>query len=99
MPNVTSQLDSDFHIKSGYQPRPKPVYFIDSVTAERGIVWQPDINPLAALLARRLGWSRIIDLGCGRAEKLVQLHPEFSLTGVDYGENMQFCREHYDFGR
>jgi SAM-dependent methyltransferase len=48
-------------------------------------------------LARELGCSRIIDVGCGRAQKLIKLHPEFSIVGIDHGPNIEYCRR-YTFG-
>jgi glycosyltransferase involved in cell wall biosynthesis/Tfp pilus assembly protein PilF len=88
-----------FHLKSGYVSRPRPEYFEDSVSEKTGHVWQPDVYPLAALLARRLYCAQIIDIGCGRAQKLAALHPEFLVTGVDFGENIRFCRQQYNFGQ
>lgn len=88
-----------FHLKPGYVSRAQPEYFEDSVSEKTGHVWQPDVYPLAALLARRLGCEQIIDIGCGRAQKLAGLHPEFLVTGVDFGENIRFCRQQYNFGQ
>jgi len=92
-------ISEDYCIKNGYQARAKPEYFTDSVTERSGCVWQPDVYPLAGILARRLHCHQVIDIGCGRAEKLAGLHPEFQLTGVDYGENIRFCRDHHNFGQ
>jgi|GEM_PF-740745 len=90
---------SDFHLKPGYVSRLQPEYFEDSVSETTGYVWQPDVYPLAALLGRRLGALQIVDVGCGRAEKLGQLHPEFLVTGIDFGVNMSHCRQHRNFGQ
>ncbi len=98
LPHVTVHT-GPFHIKPGYISRDTPEYFEDSVTDKTGDVWQPDVYRLAALVARRLGCDRIIDVGCGRAQKLAALYPEFSITGVDYGDNIRFCRQQHRFGQ
>lgn len=90
----------NFFIKDGYISRVDNHYFEDILSENEGeIVHQPDIYPFAAFIARRLGCSHIIDIGCGRASKLVKLHPEFQVYGIDYGSNIQFCRERYPFGK
>lgn len=112
MPNVTlisspatlqksamQPLKSAFHIKHGYESRPKPEYFNDSVTETTGYIWQPDVYTLTAILARRHGCSNIIDIGCGHAQKPSQIHPEFMVTGIDFGDNIRYCRETYNFGQ
>ena len=63
-----------------------------------GIVHQPHAYPFAAHLAARYGCTHVIDLGCGRAQKLALLHPELQPVGVDIGANVAWCRETYPFG-
>jgi GT2 family glycosyltransferase/glycosyltransferase involved in cell wall biosynthesis/2-polyprenyl-3-methyl-5-hydroxy-6-metoxy-1,4-benzoquinol methylase len=84
-----------YHLKNGYRSRPKPEYFEDTVTEEDGIVWQPNVYPFAAAIARHLKCERIIDLGCGHAQKLTQLRGEFDTVGFDFGSNLAFCRARY----
>src|SRR5207253_3624972 len=86
----------DYFLPPGYRTRVEPSYFAD--TGDGVVVWQPDVYPEAASLARRLGARTIADVGCGTAEKLVELYPEFELVGVDYGPNLEVCRERYEFG-
>ena len=85
-----------YFLKEGYQERERPKYFVDRPRGD-GIVGQPMVYPAAAELARDLDCSRIIDIGCGFAGKLIELHPEFELVGVDYGPNIEHCRT-YGFG-
>jgi hypothetical protein len=63
-----------------------------------GIEYQPDVYRRAARLARRRGASTIVDVGCGNARKLVALHPEFEVIGLDIGSNIERCRAAYPFG-
>ncbi|MFD9793612.1 class I SAM-dependent methyltransferase [Streptomyces sp. NPDC059070] len=89
-----------FCLPTGYVQRVPPDYFVDE--DEDGIVWQPDVYPYAASIARTHGCDTIIDIGCGRAEKLAALarrYPEWHYVGVDYGANIQWCREHWEFGQ
>ena len=85
----------DYFLPPGYTSRPTPEYFVDE---DLNAVWQPDVYPEAAALARRLGAGTIVDVGCGTAGKLAELHPEFELVGIDYGANIEACRARYDFG-
>lgn len=89
----------NFFLKSGYVSKPRPDYFTDE--PEDNITWQPDVYPFAANLANKFGSKQIVDIGCGRALKLVKLyeqHPEWKFTGLDYGANISWCRENWRFG-
>lgn len=77
-------------------PRLFPEYFTDMMPD--GKVWQPDVYPMAARLARSLGCDTLIDIGCGRGHKLLPLKDTFQIIGVDTGENIAYCRETYDWG-
>jgi len=87
-----------FFIDKKYQERFEPKYFDDVLFEEKNIVYQPDIYPLAAYLGEKFGCDYIIDVGCGTANKLVQLHPNFKIIGIDFGDNIKRCMEKYDFG-
>jgi SAM-dependent methyltransferase len=82
-------------LKEGYEERETPEYFVDF---KRKIEGQPRVYPIAADLARELGCNKIVDVGCGYSRKLVALHPEFEIIGLDYGPNIEYCREQYPFG-
>lgn len=88
-----------FHIKDGYRTNPAPVYFLDDPKGD--ITFQPDVIPYAEALADDLGLSKMIDVGCGWADKLALLHnrrPDWTLVGVDYGANLDYCRGTHDWG-
>lgn len=85
-------------IKDGYRHNENPLYFVDD-TGE--IVWQPDVYPFALEVADERGAKAIVDIGCGRAGKLAALqaeHPDRRYIGIDYGANIEWCRERYDWG-
>lgn len=73
-----------------YTPRLEPAYFDDVLPDSH--LWQADIYRCAAKLARQAGVKRLVDIGCGRAEKLLRLSGEFEVTGIDYGANYEACK-------
>jgi len=89
---------SDYFIKLGYRVREVPVYFDDVAIQGSDVIWQPDVYTYAVYLARCFKCSYIIDIGCGSAQKLVKLYPEFQVIGVDYKDNIQYCQKEYAFG-
>lgn len=93
-------FDPDLHLLTrGYIQRVPPRYFAD--IDDSGITWQPDVYPEALALARKHDRTVIIDLGCGRAGKLVALReksPDLDVIGVDFGPNIDWCREHLPVG-
>lgn len=75
-------------IKEGYVENPIPAYFVDDVTQDRGLVFQPDVYPFAQdlvdasarvpanpPLTRPMSTAspRVTDVGCGRADKLAMI--------------------------
>jgi hypothetical protein len=95
------EFDPDLHsLTRGYTQRVPPEYFADS--EDSGVTWQPDVYPETLALAREHDRTAIIDLGCGRAGKLVALreqNPDLDIIGIDYGPNIDWCREHLPVGR
>ena len=81
-------------VRTGYRSRANPAYDNDR---DSGTVWQPDVYQIAARIAKSLGAGRIIDIGCGRGAKLVEYHPRFKLTGLDFSSNIAHCRASYPF--
>jgi SAM-dependent methyltransferase len=86
---------SQYFLKEGYVERAQPRYFKAPVEPRK--IWQPNVYKAAAEWARWLSCTRIVDIGCGTANKLVPLHPEFEIVGLDYGENIEHCRA-YGYG-
>jgi methyltransferase family protein len=84
-----------YKIKAGYVTRAEPAYTVD--TDDGG--FQPHVYELAATLGRLAGSHRVIDVGCGKAVKLVKnFHPRCDIVGVDYGENLEVAAALYPFG-
>ncbi|GAA1934940.1 hypothetical protein GCM10009716_47470 [Streptomyces sodiiphilus] len=88
-----------YFIRNGYRSRDRVEYFLDET--DDTVTWQPDVYPYAAARARELGRDVVIDIGCGRAGKLASLAAErsdWSYIGVDYGDNLVWCRDNHPFG-
>jgi glycosyltransferase involved in cell wall biosynthesis len=90
-----SQVD-EYCIRPGYVSRPRAEYFdIDAAVDNSGQVWQPDVYEVAGLVATALGATRMVDIGCGRADKLLGLGDSFATVGIDVGSNVAECRRRY----
>jgi hypothetical protein len=89
-------VSDGYCIKPGYVARARPEYYVDESTAK---TWQPDVYATARRIAGDLGLDRVVDVGCGSGEKLVAMHPDHEIIGLDYGVNLEACREEYEFGR
>ncbi len=94
-------LDPNLHyLTSSYVQRVPPEYFVDEDNS--GLTWQPDVYPETLALARKHGRRAVIDLGCGRAGKLAGLReqdPDLDIIGVDFGRNIDWCRENLVVGK
>lgn len=97
-PVTPSPKNVDLALPVNYVSRLEPQYFVDSTDVTGDVTWQPDVYSIAERLAETLGAKAVIDIGCGQARKLVKLHPAYKLIGVDYGENIEYCRSTYAFG-
>lgn len=81
-----------YFLKPGYRSRERAEYFVDDL---EGVVYQPDVYPLAVRIARAVDASILVDIGCGRAQKLVASAGSLETIGVDIGDNLDWCREHF----
>lgn len=89
-------MPDEYFIRDGYAARHDPAYDIRS--PDDDIVWQPDVYPEAARIAKSLGASCIVDIGSGDGAKLAALHPRFDLIGLDLpGPNLDHCRAAYPY--
>lgn len=85
-----------YEIKPAYVSRVEPTYFEDALPDSTA--WQADVYRLAGILARQVGAKRLVDVGCGRGEKLIRYADEFQLVGFDYGGNIDYCQQHHASG-
>ena len=94
----SGDIPENLCLKTGYVSRVAPEYFRDSETASMNLIWQADVYHLVDHLAERLNAPTIIDIGCGEGRKLTQLQGSRNILGVDFGDNLTFCRDNYSFG-
>lgn len=97
-----SELDiifkkNNYFIKPGYISRTNINYFYDILEEETSIIHQPDVYTLAIFLGEKFSCTYIIDIGCGRSNKLIKLNSKFKIIGIDYGDNINFCKKNYQF--
>lgn len=88
----------EYCLPETYRSRAVPGFDNHTEIRNHKIVWQPDVYALAAMMGRVIGAKGIVDIGCGHAEKLTALHPEFEVVGVDIFENVLYCKNQYHFG-
>jgi 2-polyprenyl-3-methyl-5-hydroxy-6-metoxy-1,4-benzoquinol methylase len=90
------RLRGPYFLPVGYRSRDRTVY--DHKQQEEQAEWQRAVYTTAARIGESLHSLRVIDVGCGNGEKLVDLYPRFEIIGIDYGENLRRCRQRYEFG-
>jgi hypothetical protein len=78
-----------YNLPANYVHRTAPEYFDDVLPDSSA--WQADVYRLAVSLARSAGVDWLIDIGCGRGEKLLKYAEDFQTFGFDYGENIKHC--------
>lgn len=81
-----------YNLPDNYVSRTEPAYFDDVLPDSAA--WQGDVYRLAAQLALNAHVENLVDLGCGRGEKLLPYADTFHVVGYDYGENITYCHEH-----
>lgn len=94
----TDHSPQNYFIRPDYRPRQTPQYFHDQLPGTSPKIYQPDVYTLAECFAS-IGKQRIIDVGCGKGEKLQALSKKFKIIGLDIGSNIEFCQQTYAFGR
>jgi SAM-dependent methyltransferase len=88
----------NFGLPEGYLSRANPSFDDLGSLESRPFVWQPDVYSLAFLLGRLLKLGTIIDVGCGRGGKLLEVADEFAVIGIDRADNAVWCKENLSFG-
>ena len=89
---------TDYFIKSGYASRLMPEYFQDTPGSSDGKTYQPDVYRMAEAFGKFASAKYLIDVGCGRATKLSALSDQFEIIGLDYGDNIEYCRSTFQYG-
>jgi len=95
--NGSTTTQPEFFIKENYKHGIRPRYFNDDED-EKKILWQPDVYHCADQLAKMFQCTNIIDVGCGNGNKLLPLHQNYEIFGIDYRSNLEKCRKKFLFG-
>lgn len=82
----------NYFIKNGYRTRRETSYCDRKEGAE---LCQRDVYLVAADLAKIYECKNVLDLGCGKAEKTVDLLGHLNIIGVDIGTNIQHCERRF----
>lgn len=94
-PLIERAILHNYYLKFGYQSREKPEYCLDLLQND---IWQPQVYVLARYLGMTLNCKYVIDIGCGMAYKLSKMYPDFQIIGIDYGVNIDQCRDMFPHG-
>jgi hypothetical protein len=81
-----------YFVKPGYRSRDVPE---PSLGGGSETTYQPDVYAFAAVAARSIGATTLIDVGCGRARKLVTSAGTLDTIGIDFDRNIEYCRLQY----
>lgn len=73
-----------YQLPDGYVRNTQTVQLDDHRKGPSDPVWQPDVLPRAAEIARNIGASTIVDVGCGNGRRLSALSDEFNVIGIDH---------------
>jgi SAM-dependent methyltransferase len=87
--------NTDLHLPQGYVRRPEPAYFDDPDVADAAGTLQPEVYDFTRALAKRLGASTIVDIGCGNGRRIAAFSDEFKTVGVDVRANITACRDRW----
>lgn len=87
-------LNDELFLPSTYKVQGESAYFDDTSGLKSGIVYQPEVYPVAEYLLATTGRSRLVDVGCGIGRKLAQASAPRKL-GIDFGANLSYCRATY----
>jgi 2-polyprenyl-3-methyl-5-hydroxy-6-metoxy-1,4-benzoquinol methylase len=90
---------TSYFLPRGYRYRVVPRYYSEKAGQPfADLVAQPDVYLPVEKIADVLESYTIVDLGCGRGGKLERLSGRFEIVGADFGSNLDFCRDTYEWG-
>jgi hypothetical protein len=89
---------SHYNIRDDYQQRYEVNYCRHfKAQSKRKPLKQPFVYDIMGEVARQVSASFLVDVGCGNGYKISQYESAFPIIGVDYGRNIDFCKENYSF--
>jgi 2-polyprenyl-3-methyl-5-hydroxy-6-metoxy-1,4-benzoquinol methylase/glycosyltransferase involved in cell wall biosynthesis len=92
-----SAISDNHHLclPGNYRSRIESIYYRDQIV--QGTIWQPEVYDWAKHICSNLMFSprKIVDIGCGNGSRIASLHPDFRVSGVDHGENLEHARRNH----
>lgn len=109
MMNTEQQSNNNiehFGIRPDYQANPRQVYdtsqlYWTDARIRNAHFYQLSVYKYAAKLARKLGATSLVDVGCGVGTKLAMIHnllPDLKIYGYDQDEGVNYCNSNHPFG-
>lgn len=98
-----------YFIKDGYRPNTSAVtreggeeeFYWTASRLKMSYRYQFPVYRLASQLMKENGFHSVVDVGCGVATKLAELHkwhPAAEIVGIDQPHAIAFCQQHWNFG-
>jgi SAM-dependent methyltransferase len=85
-------MADQYFVKDGYVIRPDNCYSVEEGITDN---YQREVYERARSVATVRGYTRILDLGCGRGYKLVKYFAGFETLGLDLPPTVAYLRETY----
>lgn len=89
---MKNEKHNNWGIRNDYESRSAAHYFEDS--DDSNILWQPFVYENARSIALSTNRAAIVDIGCGRAGKLLAIN-DMRTIGIDIGSNIAWCKTNY----
>ncbi|MBU1928166.1 class I SAM-dependent methyltransferase [bacterium] len=85
-------MKQNYYMKESYKARNEYIHYDDRAEEDD---WQLEIYLHALGLMKKHGFSRVADIGCGSAYKLITYLGEYETVGLELAENLTFLQEKY----
>jgi hypothetical protein len=82
----------NYFVKLGYISRTKYFHHHDMEEEDN---WQREVYLRANGMMKKNGWSRVVDIGCGSAYKLINYLGDFDTTGIELPINVEELKKRY----
>lgn len=84
--------ESEYYIKKGYKHRKEYRFYDSTQTIE---VYQKEVYEFTKKLMQENDYSLVVDLGCGKGEKLIKYLGAFHTIGIEVSPTYKYLQETY----
>jgi len=84
---------SEYYIKKGYLHRKEYVFY--DTRGEKGEVYQKEVYQFVQRLVEKKQLQKIVDIGCGSADKLIQYLSNYETIGIEVSPTFEYLLEKY----